>query len=394
MNPSVYGQEVTFTATVTASAPGSGTPTGQVMFYDGSTKIDTATLSNGSASYSTSALAVGRHSITVQYSGDTNLTGSTSATLTQVVKQDGSETVVTSSLNPSAYGQGVTFTATVTAAAPGSGTPTGQVTFYDGTAKIDTATLSNGTASYTTSAIAAGGNSITVQYQGDGNFTASTSAKLTQTVNQDGTTTVVSSSANPTVVGQSVTFTAAVSAAAPGSGTPTGQVMFYDGTTKIDTATLSSGSASYSTSALAVGRHSITVQYNGDTDFTTSTSATITQTVTQTALATLKGEVYNDISGDGTLQAGDPGLSGWTVRLLNSSNSVVTTVSTDSSGDYLFTGVVSGSYTVAVVATAGYIPTGPTSGTLPVTATAGQTSNNLNFGEFQTVTVSGEVFDD
>ena len=85
----------------------------------------------------------------------------------------------------------------------------------------------------------------------------------------------------------------------------------------------------------------------------------ITQTVTPTPLATLNGEVYNDLNGDGTLQAGDPGLSGWTVQLLNTSNSVVATATTDSSGDYSFTGVISGSYTVAVVATAGYVPTVP-----------------------------------
>ena len=229
---------MTFTAAVSAAAPGSGTPTGSVTFYDGTTAIDTATLSKGSASYTTSALAVGGHSITAQYSGDTNFTGSTSATLTEAIRQASATTAVTSSVNPTVYGQSVTFTATVSAMPPATGTPTGTVTFYDGATAIDTATLSNGAASYSTSALAAGGHSITVQYSGDTSFTGSTSATLTQVVNQDGSATVVTSSVNASVYGQSVTFTATVSAAAPGSGTPTGTVTFYDGTTVIDTATL------------------------------------------------------------------------------------------------------------------------------------------------------------
>ena len=283
LNPSVYGQSVTFTATVSAAPPATGTPTGTVTFYDGTTAIDTATLSNGSASYTTSALAVGGQSISVQYSGDTNFTGSTSATLVQVVNQDGSAAAVTSSLNPAVYGQGVKFTATVTAAAPGSGTPTGQVTFYDGATAIDSATLNNGSASYTTSALAVGGQSITVQYQGDSNFTPSTSAAVAQTVNQDGSTTTISSSANPASLGQSVTFTTTVSAAAPGGGTPTGSVTFYDGTTAIDTATLSGGSATFTTTSLTVGSHAISISYGGDTNFAGSNSATLTETIRQSS---------------------------------------------------------------------------------------------------------------
>ena len=395
--PSVIGQAVTFTATVTAAAPGSGTPTGTVTFYDGSTALDTATLSGGSVAFATSALALGSHPITVVYGGDTNFTGSTSPTFTEVVEvvnEYASTTAVSSSVEPSVYGQSVTFTATVSATAPGEGTPTGNVTFYDGSTALDTETLSGGSATFSMSSLAVGTHSITAIYGGDANFNSSTSTVISQIVSQDGSTTVVSSSANPAVVGQSVTFTATVSAAAPGSGTPTGTVIFYDGSTALDTETLSGGTASFTTSALALGDHAISVGYGGGANFSASTSTVITQTVNPSPSATLSGEVYNDLNDDGTLQAGDPGLSGWTVQLLDSLNTVVATTTTDSSGDYSFTGVISGSYTVAPVAPTGYVPTGPTSGTLAVTATAGQTITNLNFGEFQTVTLSGEVFDD
>ena len=392
--PSVIGQAVTFTATVTAAAPGSGTPTGSVTFYDGSTFLDTATLSAGSAAFTTSALALGSHSITAVYGGDTNFTGSTSPVFTQLVNEYASTTAVSSSAQPSAYGQSVTFTATVSAIGTGEGTPTGSVTFYDGSNALDTAMLSGGTATFTTSSLAAGTYSITAVYSGDSNFNGSTSTALVQVVNQDGTATVVTSSVNPSVATQAVTFTATVTASAPGSGTPTGSVTFYDGSTPLDIVTLSGGSAAFTTTALALGDHAISVGYGGDTNFSGSTAAAITQTVNVPPPATLSGVVYNDLSGDGVLQSGDPGLSGWTVQLLDSSNNVVATTATDAGGDYSFTNVYPGSYTVAVTGQAGYLPTVPASQTLAVTAPFGQTLTGEDLGEFQTVMIGGEVFDD
>ena len=282
-DPSVFGQAVTFTATVSAAAPGSGTPTGKVTFYDGSISLGTASLSSGSASFTAKALPTGSDAITAVYNGDPHFTTSTSAALTQSVNQAGTTSVVTSATNPSIFGQSVTFTATVTAVAPGSGTPTGSITFLDGSTTLGTATLSGGKATFKTSALAAGPHTITVSYSGDGNFVTSTSAPLTQTVNQAATTSKVTSSANPSVFGQSVTFTATVKAVAPGSGTPTGTVSFLDGSTTLGTGTLSGGTATFSISTLAVAAHSITVVYGGDTNFLTSTSGILTQTVKQAA---------------------------------------------------------------------------------------------------------------
>src|SRR5205823_4188212 len=112
-NPTVFGQAVTLTATVSAVAPGAGTPTGAVTFRDGSTSLGTATLATGRATFTTAALTVGSHAITVVYAGDANSNGSTSAALTQTVNLASSTTTVTSSLNPAVFGQAVTFTATV-----------------------------------------------------------------------------------------------------------------------------------------------------------------------------------------------------------------------------------------------------------------------------------------
>jgi uncharacterized repeat protein (TIGR01451 family)/fimbrial isopeptide formation D2 family protein len=276
-NPSVFGQAVTFTATVSAVAPGSGTPTGTVTFLDGGSPIGTGTLSGGIATFTTSALAVGNHTITTSYAGDSNFNGSTGS-LTgnpQVVNKADTATTVTSSQNPSVFGQSVTFTATVSAVAPGSGTPTGTVTFLDGGSPIGTGTLSGGIATFTTSALAVGNHTITTNYAGDGNFNGSTGS-LTgnpQVVNKANTATTVTSSVNPSVFGQSVTFTATVSAVAPGSGTPTGTVTFLDGGSPIGTGTLSGGIATFTTSALAVGNHTITTSYAGDGNFNGSTGS-------------------------------------------------------------------------------------------------------------------------
>src|SRR5581483_7773083 len=151
---------------------------------------------------STTALTTGSHAITVAYSGDGNFAGSTSATLTQTVNPASSTTTVASSVNPSSSGQVVTFTATVNAVAPGAGTPTGTVTFRDGSTNLGTSTLSGNTATFTTSALAVGSHTITAVYAGDTNFTGSTSASLTQTVNQTSSTgfqqrNLVSNLANP-----------------------------------------------------------------------------------------------------------------------------------------------------------------------------------------------------
>lgn len=297
VQPSVSGQSITFTATVTPS--GSGTPTGTVTFKDGTTTLGTATLSGGTGTFNTSALVVGSHSITAVYSGDSTFTSSASPALGQTINKDGSSAAVSSSIGSAVFGQSVTFTATIGAAAPGSGTPTGTVTFKDGTTTLGTATLAGGAATFTTSALAVGSHSITAVYGGDANFGASTSGALGQAVNQDNSAATVVSSANPTSFGQSVTFTATISAAAPGAGTPTGTVTFKDGTTTLGTGNLAGGAASFTTSSLAAGGHSITAVYGGDANFIASTSSALTQTVNQPAAFVVSNA--ND-SGAGSLR--------------------------------------------------------------------------------------------
>ena len=280
-NPSVFGQSVTFTATV---SPGGAT--GTVQFKDGVTNLGSAvTLTSGTATFTTSSLAVGSHSITAVYSGDSNFTTSTGSLPMQTVNQAASSTSVSSSVNPSVFGQAVTFTATVSASPPGAGTPTGTVQFKDGVTNLGSAAaLTSGTATFMTSSLAVGAHSITAVYSGDSNFTTSTGSLPTQTVNKANTGTVVSSSLNPSNSGQAVTFTAAVTASGPGSGTPTGTATFFDGASNIGSGALDgAGHATFTTSILSIGGHSITAQYGGDSGFNGSTSPILTQTVNSVA---------------------------------------------------------------------------------------------------------------
>jgi hypothetical protein len=178
LNPSTFGQSVTFTATVS----GGTSPTGTVQFFDGATSLGTVALAGSTAALSTSALAVGTHPITATYSGDIDDTPSTSAPLSQVVNAAGpgvTATSLVSSLNPSTVGQAVTFTATVS----GGTSPTGNVQFREGATVLATVPLAGATAAFTTSALSAGVHVITADYTGDVDDSPSTSALVNQVVN-------------------------------------------------------------------------------------------------------------------------------------------------------------------------------------------------------------------
>jgi len=292
-NPSVFGQAVTITATVGVVGPGAGTPTGTVTFKDGGVSIGTGGLTSGVATFPTSSLSVASHTFTTVYGGDTNFTGSTAGAFVQTVGKASSSTTVTSAPNSSVFGQTVTFTATVTAAGPGSGTPTGIVTFEDSGTSIGTGNLSSGVATYATSSLSVASHTITVVYNGDTNFLGNTSASILQTVGKASSNTVVTSSPSASTFGQTVTFTATVSAVGPGAGRLTGTVTFEDGVTSIGTGGISSGVATFPTSILAAGSHTITAVYGGDANFTGSTSGSLVQSVSPAGTSTVISSSLN-----------------------------------------------------------------------------------------------------
>ena len=177
---SVFGEPITITASVQAA-----NPTGSVAFYDGATYLGTAPVVQGNASYTIASLAVGSHSITAAYSGNSDSCGIPSNAITQIVTQDSVNVALNSSLNPSYFSEAVTFSVAITAASPGSGTPSGTVTFYDGATPIDTQTLSGGDATFSTSSLSVGSHQITAIYSGDANFLVNSSPAVTQIVNSN-----------------------------------------------------------------------------------------------------------------------------------------------------------------------------------------------------------------
>jgi hypothetical protein len=136
-------------------------------------------------------------------------------------------------------------------------------------------------ATLTVSDLTVGTHSITASYAGDASFAASDSTALSQQIEPDTSTEVIAVSValdatpNPAVFGQTVTFTATVAPVAPGTGTPSGAVTFFNGSTTLGTASLSDGVATLTVSDLTVGTHSITVSYAGDASFATDTSAVL-----------------------------------------------------------------------------------------------------------------------
>jgi subtilisin family serine protease len=271
-NPSVLGDTLVFTATVTPAGNGS------VQFLDAGTPISPSIpLSNGSAQFSTSALALGSHSITARYTGDNQHNASVSPAFVQTVSKGNTSVGVslTAGSNPAIFGDSLTFTATV---APASAT--GTVTFFDGANAISgELPLAGGWASLTISGLPIGTHSITAQYSGDDGLNPSTSAPFLQTVNSPKPTPVVavvlSAGANPSVFGDALTFSASV---APASAT--GTVVFFDGTVAISgNLPLNSGTVSFSTNLLSGGAHTITAQYSGDATFNGAVSPALIQTV-------------------------------------------------------------------------------------------------------------------
>jgi hypothetical protein len=180
LNPSIYGQPVTFVANVTHS--GSFQPTGTVSFKWGAGySIGTAALkSDGTATLTRSNLNAYTYPLTAVYVGDATNSGSTSAALNQVVMQTTSSATLTSSPNPSTQGQAVTFTATISSPTV---VPTGPVTFTAGKTVLGTAQLSSGKAKFTVSTLAVGSTKVTATYYGNSNV-AKSSASVTQTVHQ------------------------------------------------------------------------------------------------------------------------------------------------------------------------------------------------------------------
>lgn len=308
-NPSEFGKNVTFTATVQTGS-GTGNLMGEVDYYDGATLLGTAAVgasttsgnnTTAQAQYSTKTLAVGTHPITVSYdnTNDPSHSVSTSAPPVPEVIFEATKTSLKSvPASPSPLGASVTFTATVTVPDGGAQPLDGSVAFTDSLAALpnNTVALTGGVASYTAAGLVQGVNVITATYTP---VTTNLIQGSSDTLNQDvvaASAVTVTSSPNPSIYGSPVTFTVTVpnSGAAAATGkvniviVPQGQVA----PTYQLTVTLAGnpGSGTAAISSLPVGTYTATANYVGDTNYGAGTGAlatpqVVSQVQTTTALA-------------------------------------------------------------------------------------------------------------
>ena len=175
-NPSVTGQGVTVAFTVSPVAPATGTPTGTVTVSDGTGDSCMASVSAGQCLLTITT--AGAKTLTASYGGSANFGGSVSAGVAQTVNKAHSRTTITTHLpNPSVTGEPVVVGFTVVPVAPGSGTPTGNVTITDLFGNWCTATVAAGSCSMTITF--PGPNLLVAGYSGDSNFIGSLSANFT-----------------------------------------------------------------------------------------------------------------------------------------------------------------------------------------------------------------------
>lgn len=268
----IQGQVLTFTATVTGKIPSTLNPadTGTVTFkVDGSTKPAVTIDENGVATIDVSGLAIGNHTVTAVFNGNTNFAASAIATVNFTVTKANTSTTVTGPAN-AVFSESVTFTVNVEAILPATGVPGGSVKFIiDGVAQTTSKTLVNGQATLTLTNLTVGAHTIDAQYNGNGTFNGSSTSDSTDqdiTVAKAGTTTTVTATAPSSTQGQNVTFTASVVQNGPATVKPTsGTVTFFvDGVSKATvTINATTGKATFSTSTLTAGPHNITAEYNG-----------------------------------------------------------------------------------------------------------------------------------
>lgn len=267
LNPITYGQGVAFTATVTSE---NGKPSGMVQFaidgrnYDSPVPID----SSGRATVSIPRLSGGYHHIRVEYLGDTNFSSSTSVLTQQAIKVN-STTKIASSVNPSSFGEPVTFTANVNSEI----TPiSGGVQFkiddhlFGSPVSID----NQGNASITIPLLNGGFHRIGAQYLGDENYHSSADT-VNQQIDKADVSLFLSSTSKVFTSDKSVIFTSKVDSK---KGNPTGTIQFTMDGENLGAPVLldTTSQASLKVNHVSEGNHEIQAIYSGNENFNESTS--------------------------------------------------------------------------------------------------------------------------
>jgi hypothetical protein len=356
-----FGRPLILTATV-GPATGTATLTGTVSFYDGNTQLGSpVTVSGDRASISTSALGAGSHSFTAVYSGGGSYLGSSSQPLNANISASNTRVLLSPSSIAPVYGQPLTLTARVSPLTPGTMTPTGTVTFMDGTTVLGTANTTNGVATLPGQILSVGAHALTASFHSSSaNDSDSTSSIYHESVRAARAVITLSATPTPDVYGEQVTLTAHVTVLAPGSADPNGTITFKDALNVLGTAPVVNGIATLTTSSLSAGTHLLFATYGGDTNTTTGvgvvrlavarastsvdmssspTDSLATQTVTLTANV---GVTLPGVSNPTGYVAFYRGAALIGTGVVNNGVATFTTQRINAVGTYLFTGVYRG----------------------------------------------------
>ena len=265
-----------------ATATVSGVSGGPVSSLEGISP--SLTYSQNGATIAGAPSAVGTYTVTAAFAGSADYLSAASDPVPFAIAKATPSFTITSSLNPAGAGQSVTLTATVSAGTPSAAPPTGTVTFEDNGVPLTQAAVAlgaNGQATFTTSSLQAGNHAITVAYAGDGNYVAGNSGSLSVSIHPTVATVMsLHASVSSPTFGQSVVYTATVTAKGAHAAVPTGTVTFTDGGIVLGTALLGAkGTATFTAKGLSAGQQSVTASYGGDLNSAPVVSPALVQTV-------------------------------------------------------------------------------------------------------------------
>jgi subtilase family serine protease len=342
------GSNASFAASINASvllpynAPNSDFPADNVQFLDSGTPItgvvtyQTAAQTEGgplvTATFSTTALKPGNHTITAQFTGDSNYSASTvSNSVTTDIQISTAGSTLTASSATIQHGASETLTYTVVPSQTGGPAPTGTVQFtcYCGGAGLSfVAPVTNGQVQWVTSVLPGGSDQISASYGGDSNYQNS-AENTSVTVTLLGSATSVSTSNASISSGTSVTLSATVAASKSGGPAPTGTVQFSAGTNSSGGSTtlgsavpVASGAASLTTTAIPAGTQYVFASYSGDSNYSPSTASTA-EVVTGAASFTVA-------AAPASIAISKPGASGSTTLTFAASGNYTGTITLSS----------------------------------------------------------------
>jgi|GEM_PF-111397 len=302
-----FGSTMLLTATISPASTAATYASGTVTFSVDGVAAGTSAVTQASPSTATltiNAPALGSHTITATYSGDTNYNSATSSSVNVTVSRASTTLTVTPATTTPAANSTLLVTATLASTTSSTLTATGTVAFLLDNATVATVTLNGSSAVATLTMPATGTHAIQAIYSGDTNFYNSTATGVNVTVAKSTTSITLTPSTTTPALGATLPVSIAVTAPTVNTALPSGTVTISVDGVATAVQTLASGNpatASATLAALSPGTHTLTATFSGDTYYATSTSSSITVTVPKLVTTTVMTPATTTPSGGASL---------------------------------------------------------------------------------------------